>query len=227
MMTSTMDLQIEKVLAEIPLFAGLSADDIATISSHAVARNYAKHAIIMNEGESSESVYVILTGRIKVYANDAGGNEIILNFQGPGEYFGEMALLDEAPRSASVMTLEPTRLAIISKQDFCSCMAKRPDIGFELIHALVHRIRVLTEKVKSLGLEDVYRRVTRTLLSLATSQHDQKLVIEQRLTHQEIANMVGSSREMVSRIMKDLSRGGYICVEDKRIVINKKLPAAW
>jgi CRP/FNR family cyclic AMP-dependent transcriptional regulator len=222
-----MDPKLESVLTDVPLFAGLGTDDVATISSHAVSRVFPKNAIIVNEGDQSESLYVILSGRVKAYSNDKDGNEIILNFQGPGEYFGELALLDETPRSVSVMTLEPTRLAIISKEEFCSCLAKRPEIGFDLIREFVKRVRELTEKVKSLGLEDVYGRVTRTLVALAKQRDDKKLVIEHRLTHQDIANMVGSSREMVSRIMADLSRGGYIAVEEKRITINKKLPAEW
>ena len=221
-----MDLRLERVLTDVPLFAGLSADDISAISSRAVSVNRPRGEAIVREGEPSESFYVILSGRVKVYSSDEDGNEIILNFQGPGEYFGEMALIDETTRSATVETLEETRLAIISKEAFRSCFAMRPEIEF-VIREYVRRVRVLTEKVKSLGLEDVYGRVTRSLAALATLREDKKMVIEQRLTHQDIANMVGSSREMVSRIMADLSRGGYIAVEEKRITINKKFPAEW
>ena len=222
-----MDLRLETVLADVPLLSGLTADDVVAVAEHAVSRVFPKNAVIVNEGDLSESLYVILSGRVKVYSSDDDGNEIILSFQGPGEYFGEMALLDETPRSASVVTLEPTRLAVISKEEFRNCLVNQPDIGLDLIHNLVRRVRALTEKVKSLGLEDVYGRVTRTLVALAASRDNGKMVIEQRLTHQEIANMVGSSREMVSRIMADLSRGGYIAVEEKRITINKKFPAEW
>jgi CRP/FNR family cyclic AMP-dependent transcriptional regulator len=221
-----MEVQADSVLTGIPLFAGLSKGALTIISSHASTKSHPKNTVILSEGDKTDSLYVILSGRVKAYASDEDGKEIILSLQGPGEYFGEMALLDEGPRSASVMTLEPTRLAIISKQTFRECLANNPNISFDLIRQLVLRGRRLTDSVKSLGLNDVYARMVRKLLDFAT-ERDGELVIEQRLTHQDIANMVGSSREMVSRIMKELSRGGYIAVADKKITIKKQLPTAW
>lgn len=221
-----MNAKPESALADVPLFAGLDAAELAILSRHVVTKQFPKSAVIINEGDQIDTLYVILAGRVKVYASDEEGREILLNLQGPGEHFGEMALLDDAPRSASVMTTEPTRLAIISKQDFRNCLAQAPDIAFNLIRHLVARVRRLTASVKNLGLHDVYGRLSRTLQELAI-ERDNKLVIEQRLTHQDIASMVGSSREMVSRILKDLARGGYITVEDRQITINKRLPAEW
>ena len=221
-----MEAQTDIVLTGIPLFADMSKEDLAVISSHATIKTFPKNTVVLNEGDTTDSLYVILSGRIKVYASDAEGKELILNLQGTGDYFGEMALLDEGPRSASVMTLEPTRLAIISKQTFRSCLAANPSISVNLIRQLVHRGRRLTTNVKDLGLSDVYNRIANKLRELAT-ESDGKQVIEQRLTHQDLANMVGSSREMVSRIMKELSRGGYIDVVKKRIVIKKRLPSGW
>ncbi len=217
---------VNQALASIPLFGGFTEEELRTISTHANTKSYPKNTIIINEGDTTNSLYVILSGKVKVFLSDAQGKEVTINLQGPGEYFGELSLLDEAPRSASIMTMEPSQFAIISKPDFDACLTHNPAIALKLIRELTSRIRQLTENVKNLALLDVYGRVARTLLDMA-EERDGKLVIDQRLTHQEIANMVGASREMVSRIMKDLTRGGYVSTEGKRITINEKLPPAW
>lgn len=214
------------MLENIPLFEGLPQEDLRAISSHAVTKSFAKNTVIMHEGDESDSLYVILSGRVKIFLSDEEGKEVILSAQGPGEYFGELALIDEAPRSASVMTLEDCKLSIVSKRDFESCLVRYPAIALQVIKGLTKRLRNLTDNVKSLALMDVYGRVARTLLSLAV-EHEGKLVVVQKLTQRDIANMIGASREMVSRILKDLSIGGYITIDKKHIVINEKLPSAW
>ena len=161
-----------------------------------------------------------------MFLSDENGKEVTLNMQGKGEFFGELALLDESPRSASVMTLEPCKFALISKSDFDVCLTKNPHIALNLIRMLTQRVRVLSENVKNLALLDVYGRVARVLLNMSQDK-DGKKIIEQRLTHQDIASMVGASREMVSRILKDLSTGGYIKTEGKHITIVENLPHAW
>ena len=193
-----------------------------TIVRHTVARTWPTHSIILHEGEESDSLYIILYGKVKIYVCDKDGGEAILNIQGAGDFFGEMALLDEAPRSASVMTMEPTRVAAMSKSAFKECLASHPDIAYNLIRALSQRVRGLSGSVRNLALLDVYGRVARTLIDLARPEGKQ-LVIDQKLTHQDIANMVGASREMVSRIMKDLSTKGYIKAERRRITLFEKL----
>lgn len=214
------------MLSNVPLFSELGAEDLRVISGQGVTRTYPKNTLLISEGDLSDTFYVILSGKVKVYASDENGREVILNILGSGEYFGELALIDEAPRSASVVTLEQSRLSVISKGDFQRCLSEHPEIALEMIRPLVRRIRSLTENVKNLALLDVYGRVARTLLAQAVEQ-DGCLVIQERLTHQDIANMVGASREMVSRIMKDLTAGGYIEIKDRRITIPGKLPAAW
>ena len=214
------------MLNNIPLFEGLSDEDLKAISSHAVTKTYARNTVIINEGDESDSLYVILAGRVKVFLSDEEGKEVILNTQEAGDYFGELALIDEAPRSASVMTLDDSKMSIVSKRDFEGCLTSHPQIALRVIKGLTKRLRNLTDNVKSLALMDVYGRVARTLLSLATEE-DGKLVVNQRLTQRDIASMVGASREMVSRILKDLSVGGYITVDKKSITINEKLPSAW
>lgn len=209
------------MLENVPLFSGLRKQELATLDRHAVAKTFPAHTIILREGEKPDSLYVILYGKVKIYVSDKDGNEVIVNMQGRGDFFGEMALLDEAPRSASVMTKEPTRLSIITKAAFRECLAAHPDIAYNLIRTLTQRVRQLTENVRNLALLDVYGRVARTLLHLAVPCGD-RLLVEQKLTHQEIANMVGASREMVSRILKDLANKGFITVGRKRITINEK-----
>lgn len=214
------------MLGNISLFSGLDPSDIEAISRHAITKTYSKNTIILNEGEESDSVYVILSGSVKVFLSDEDGKEIILNTQSAGEYFGELALIDNSPRSASVMTLEDTRLSMISRRDFESFILKNPEVALQLIRGLTKRLRGLTDNVKSLALMDVYGRVARTLLNLA-AERDGKMVIEQKLTQRDIANMVGASREMVSRILRDLVAGGYIAINKKSITIHEKLPHAW
>ena len=214
------------MLHKVYMFSELAPADTDKLTAHCQTRTYPANAILITEGDLTDSLYVIIEGEVKVFANDNHGKEVILNILGPGEYFGEIALVDDQPRSASVMTIAPTKVMIISKHNFKRCLEENPEISFNLIRALTKQVRALTDSVKNLALMDVYGRVAHTLLDLA-DEIDGKQVIEQKLTHQDIANMVGASREMVSRILKDLSTGGYITVDKKHITINEKLPAAW
>lgn len=206
-------------------FLGLKESDLQAISDHAVTRSFARNTVVITEGDRSDSLYIILSGRVKFYVSDEQGKEIVLSQAGPGEYFGEISL-DEGPRSASVMTLEPTRFSIVPREDFRDFLAKSPEFAFNLISKLIHRVRVLTDNVKSLALMDVYGRVARMLLELAT-ERDGVLTIEDKPTQQDMANRVGASREMISKILKDLDAGGYIMVEPRRIVITRELPRGW
>ena len=213
-------------LTSIALFSGFSDVDMKAISSLAVTRSFPKNTLVICEGDRSDSLYLILSGKVKVFLSDEEGKEVTLNMQSEGEYFGELAILDEAPRSASVMTTEETKLAILSKSAFDKCMEEHPAMALTIMRGLARRLRELTENVRSWALMDVYGRVARLLLEMAEESDDKK-VIQQRLTQRDIASMVGASREMVSRILRDLSVGGYITVENKIITINERLPAAW
>ncbi len=214
------------MLAELPLFSDLSKEELEALSSHAVAKSFRPNTILVQEGGDGDSLYVIESGQVKIYLSDEQGREIVINVLGPGEYFGEMALLERSPRSASVITTELSRISIISRADFETCLANNPGIAFELIRGLIQRLKIATENVKSLALMDVYGRVARLLLKLARQQ-DGRLVVCERLTQQEIADRVGSSREMISRILKELKAGGYIRVEGGQIEILEKLPHGW
>ena len=207
-----------------PPFLGLTEQDIAALSRRAVTRAFPKNTIILNEGDQTDSLYIIVSGRVKVFLANEEGKEIVLDTQGPGEYFGEM-VLDEGPRSASVMTLEPCRFQLIPKDDVKALLQSHPDFAMHLVRKLIWRGRVLTEHVKSLALKNVYERFSKLLNELSVPE-DGKRVLE-KLSQQEMANRIGASREMINRIIKDLTTGGYITVEGPRIVIHKPLPANW
>jgi CRP/FNR family cyclic AMP-dependent transcriptional regulator len=214
------------MLDRISLFSDLDEAELATLSGRAVRRQFQRNTIILNEGDHSDSLYLILSGKVKVFLSDETGKEVILNVQGPGEYFGELALIDAGPRSASVITLEKTRVAILSKPDFEAFLEKHPEANLKIMRGLVKRLRALSEDVRSLALMDVYGRVARLLLQLAEEEEDRR-IIKETLTQQDIASRVGSSREMVSRILKDLRTGGYIEVKDRRIILKEPLPHGW
>ena len=195
------------------------------LAAGAVVRHFPKNAVLINDGEQGDSLFIVLSGRLKVYASNEAGKEIVIDFHGPGECVGEMSL-DGTPRSASVMTTEPTTCAIVSRAQFREFIRESPDFALYLIGKLIQRARRATENVKSLALSDVYGRLVRLLGSLARDV-DGRMVVSERFTQQEIAERVGASRDMISRLMKDLVAGGYLAVEDRSIVILKRLPPAW
>lgn len=190
-----------------------------------VTRTYPKNTLLVHEGDSSDQLYVLLTGKLKVFLADEDGKEIVVDMLGPGQYFGEMAL-DGAARSASVMTLEPSRLAVIQHDDFKQFLAGNPEAALALIVTLIRRARNLTRTIGNLALLDVYGRVARLLMENAVEENG-RLVVAERMSQQEIAQRVGASREMVSRILTDLKAGGYISMQDGRIVIMQSLPKRW
>ena len=203
----------------------LSDAELKALSERAIMRAFAKNTVIVSEGDRADSLYIVLSGRVRAYVSDDQGKEMFLSEAGKGEYFGEMAL-DEGPRSASVITLEPTRLLVVPKDDFAAFLAKSPEFALHLVRKLIRRVRALTHDVKSLALMDVYGRVARMLLDLAV-ERDGALVVEDRPTQQEMANRIGASREMISRILTELAAGGYIEVARDRITISRTLPCGW
>lgn len=203
----------------------LSAEEVRALTAHAVTRTFAKSTVIVSEGDPADSLFIIVSGRVKIYVSDADGREIVLDTHGPGEYFGEM-MLDEGPRSASIITLEKSSFLVVPKTDFRDFLAQNSAFAARLTEKLIHRVRALTASVKSLALMDVYGRIARLMLELA-EEHDGKLVIAERFTQQDIASRVGASREMVSRILKDLTTGGYITRTRAGIVLHRKPPGHW
>jgi len=215
------------LLKNIPIFEGLSNDDIGYLTERAATRTYPKGAIIVNKGDEGSSLYLIQSGSVKAYLSDDKGKEVVLSSPGPGEYFGELALFDEAPRSASVAALETCKVMIISKTMLRAALLERPQIAAALLKRLAARIRALTENVGALALLDVFGRLVAMLYSLAKPAENGPQVIDQKLTQQDLASRIGASREMVGRILQDLVKGGYIEIDQKRIVIKKKIPSSW
>ena len=203
----------------------MSEKHFQALAKRGAVKAYPRNTVIVNEGDRSDSLYIILSGKVKVYLADEEGKEILLTIQGPGEYFGEM-VLDQGPRSASVMTLEPAKFSVISTDEFKRFLTEHPDAGPELVMSLIHRVRELTKTVGNLALLDVYGRVARLLLELAVEVNGE-MVISERLTQQDMASRVGCSREMISRILKDLRTGGYLKMDGERIIIAKSPPRGW
>ncbi|MCU0967338.1 MAG: Crp/Fnr family transcriptional regulator [Rubrivivax sp.] len=189
-------------------------------------RSFPAQAILVNEGDTTRSVYIVLSGRLKVYSGDESGREIVLTELGPGQYFGELSL-DGEPRSASVKTLEPARCCIVQPDDWEAFLAEHPPFAAHVARRLVRQVRRLTAQVRALALQDVYRRVA-TLLEQSSETEGAHRVLRHRLTQQDIADRVGASREMVNRVMKELTTGGYVALDGQRQMrLLKPLPARW
>jgi CRP/FNR family cyclic AMP-dependent transcriptional regulator len=189
-------------------------------------KSYPAHAVLISEGDASDSLFIILSGRVKVYASNVEGREVVITTHGPGEYVGELAL-DGGVRSASVMTLEATTCSVVSGANLRDFIAAYPDFASHLIRKLIRRVRHATDSVKSLALDDVYGRVVRLLAELSDPAEDGHRQVRERLTQQDVADRVGASREMVSRIFKDLTTGGYLSIASGRITLLRKPPSAW
>ena len=215
------------MLDQVEIFDGLGPDDLATLEQSSSSQTYPKNTIVIQENEPADALYVIESGRVKVYCSDKNGKEFIMNTLGPGDYFGELALLDDSTRSASVRTVEKSEFRIVMKEDFAGVLEDHPGITKQLISNLAGRVRKLTADVKSLALQDVYGRVANVLMDLAEERGDGTLFIPEKLTQQDIADRVGASREMVARILKDLTIGEYIRFEGRHIIINTRLPAKY
>lgn len=198
---------------------------LGAIASSGVTRSFPKNTVLIHEGDVGDSLYIILAGRVKVYASNEEGKEVVIDFHGAGEYVGEMSL-DGSPRSASVVTVEPTTCAIVNRAQFREFVLSHPDFALHLIEKLIKRVRHATENVKSLALSDVYGRLVRLLNTLAQPVGDVHVVPE-KLTQQDIAARVGASRDMIGKLLKDLVAGGYLAVEDRTITIRRKLPLGW
>ena len=211
------------MLSQIPLFANLEADIIQRLQDAAIPKRFARNPILFRKGDESNALYLIRAGRTKAVITDEQGKEIVLNTFGAGDYFGEIAFLSGEPRTATVVTATPTEVLILYRRDFKEVLVKHPDVMFEFIKVLIERVRNSTDQIESLAFRDVYGRV-RALLNSLAKEEGEKRIISERLTHQEIANRVGSSREMVSKIFKQLQDGGFVEVDHKHVVLIKALP---
>ncbi len=221
-----MHQSVSQALRQITIFTHLSDQALESLASHATIKTYPKNAIIINEGDETGSFHIMLSGKVRVYVSDEYGKELTLSLDGSGKYFGELALLDDEPRSASVMTTEKSTCGIISKVEFKAWLTKNPDAPFSIIKGLSNKVRTLTDKVRNLALSDVYGRLIIELQNLAEEKDTIRIILD-KPTQQDLANMIGASREMVSKIFKELLKGGYITIDGKSLIINKKFPSSW
>ncbi len=200
-------------LRTLPIFDSLSDERLAPIAKAAVLRSVPRGAVVLRAGdetdEHSDSVYLVLVGSLKVLISDEQGREAILSMLGVGELFGEMGVIDDHPRSASVVAVESSELVVIAKNDFKRCLAENVDVSLFIMRSLSRRLRRADRNIESLALMDVYGRVARTLLDMAESENGQS-VVRRKISKQDIAKMIGASREMVSRVMRDLQDRGLI-----------------
>ena len=211
--------------ADAAPFAGLDEAALRELAPGGALRAYAKNVVVVSEGDRTDTLFVVLSGRVKAFVSDETGREVVVNTIGAGDYFGEL-VLDGGPRAASVMTLEASRMFIIPQAEVGQMLERSPAFARDLMKKLIGKVRSLTARVADLALKDVYARLAKFIEENAVESEGRR-AIPDRLTQNDIAARIGGSREMVSRILKDLAAGGYVSVEAKQIVLLKKLPPAW
>lgn len=209
-------------LRTFSLFQGLPDERLANVTRCAMMRRVPRGQAVVHAGDQPDYVYFVLTGNLKVLVSDEDGREVILTILGQGEIFGEMGIFDEQPRSASVVAVQPADLVMISKQDFKQLMRDDFDIAWRLMCNLAERLRNADRKIESLALMDVYGRVAHLLLEMA-EQKDGQTIVTRKISKQDIAKMIGASREMVSRVMKDLGVQGLIEETSGGIILRERI----
>ena len=204
----------------------LMSEALAALAERGEQRRYRKGTLLIQEGDHGDTIFIIHSGRLRVFSAGDNDREITYGVYGAGEYLGEMSL-DGGPRSASVITLEASVCTVVGRRTLERFISERPEFAFELLAKVIRRARSATLSARQLALNDVYGRLKALLLGLAQQQPDGSQRVVDRLTHQEMANRLGCSREMVSRLMKDLERGGYLAVDGHQFVLLKPMPARW
>ena len=218
-MLSSLDL-----IRRVPLFSMLTNDQAQSIADSVVKRRFRRGEIIVEHGKKSNALFILLTGRARVLTADSRGREVILAVLQPGDYVGEMSLIDNEPHSATVRSEVQTDMLILGRAEFARCLPENSSLSYAIMRGLVQRLRSADRQIESLALLDVYGRVARTLLDMAEQDGDQR-VIRNKVSRQDLAKIVGASREMVSRVMKDLEERGVIeTQENGSVVLKERLP---
>ena len=212
-------------LKTFSLFHGLPDETLAIVARSAVMRRIPRGQSAVHAGDRSDFVFFVLTGSLKVVVSDEDGREVILSVLGQGELFGEMGMFGEQPRSASVVAVVPSDLVMIAKHDFRAILQDNFDVAWRIMSNLADRLRTADRKIESLALMDVYGRVARLLLEMSEDVNGSAVVVR-KITKQDIAKMIGASREMVSRVMKDLAGQGLIEETEQGIVLRERLQTA-
>lgn len=200
---------------------------IKALAALGTQRCYRRSALLIQEGETGNTLYIVLQGRLRAYVADTSGKELTLGVYGPLEYVGEMSL-DGGPRSANVEALESSLCSVVTRDALLAYIASHPEFALELMRRLIRRARLATESARGVALLDVYGRLARLLNQLACEPDPEGLrALRERITHQAMAQYLACSREMVSRLMRDLETGGYVAVRERCIWLLKPLPARW
>jgi len=223
------------LLGQVELFSHLTLEQLEQLAAQTRELSFRKHAVLMNEGDPGESMFIVKSGSVKVFLSDEDGRELVLYEQGVGAVLGDIALLDDEPRSASVMSLEPVTALMIGKQAFADCLRESPETALNIIRSLTVRLRDATEGSRRLALDNVYRRLVDKLHELAGVDPQKGITADplapdslpKKYSHQELGNMIGASREMVGKIMAELVKGEYVEVRQGRLHLLKKLPRNW
>ena len=202
----------------VPIFSGLTEADHNLLAQMSQRRSHPRHALIVQDGEPGERLYLLIKGRAKVYISSPDGREVILAIFGPGDFFGEMALIDDEPCSANVMTLEVSEFVSIGKDAFQRVLVSSPCMVVNLLKAMSQRLRGADRQIESLVLKYVQARVAQVLRQVAEHEGG-NLVVPLHLTHRNIAAMAGSSREVVTRAVHALEDSGVLRVDGRRIII--------
>ena len=204
-MWSNLDL-----LRRVPLFSLLTVAQAEVLSGAVVKRRFKRGEVLVEQGQKSDALYILLTGRARVMASDSRGREVILATLSQGDYLGEMSIIDNEPHSATVRAEVQTDVLTLGRAEFARCLTENASMSLVVMRGLVKRLRHADRKIESLALLDVYGRVAHALLDFAVPDAQGQLVIKDKISRQDLAKMVGASREMVSRVMKDLEERGFI-----------------
>lgn len=206
---STMVSNLE-LIRRVPLFSMLTAIQAESVAQAVIKSRFKRGEDIVEQGKKSNALSIILTGRARVITTDQRGREVILATMGPGDYFGEMSLIDNEPHSATVRAEVQTDVLVLGRQEFARCLPENGSMAYAVMKGLVQRLRHADRKIESLALMDVYGRVARALLEFAVLDPQGNSIIRDKVSRQDLAKMVGASREMVSRVMKDIEERGFI-----------------
>ncbi|MBP7565838.1 MAG: Crp/Fnr family transcriptional regulator [Burkholderiaceae bacterium] len=210
-----------ELIRRVPLFSMLTSVQAESVAGAIVKRRFKRGELIVEQGKKSNALFIILTGRARVMASDARGREVILATLQPGDHVGEMSLIDNEPHSATVRAEVQTDVLMLGRAEFARCLPENTSMAYAVMRGLVQRLRQADRKIESLALMDVYGRVARSLLEFARPDAAGELVIRDKISRQDIAKMVGASREMVSRVMKDLEERGFIETQDDGSMVVK------
>lgn len=211
-----------ELLRRVPLFAALTPAQSASIADAIVKRRFKRAELIVEQGKKTNALFIILTGRARVMSTDSRGREVILAMLHPGDYIGEMSLIDDEPHSASVRTEIQTDVLTLGREAFLRCLPDNSSMSYNIMAGLVQRLRHADRKIESLALMDVYGRVARSLLEVATDDGAGNLTVRDKISRQDLAKTVGASREMVSRVMKDLEERGFVQTRDDGSMLVKE-----